>query len=611
MFPPSATDLALTGLVSAKDAGEKLVCALQSGTAPLQLSMFSVENGRFYVSGGLDGLVLTPSGMAVRETALFTDLDKLRTANAPREPAGAFDDVFIGFDAAWTNWFHWLCFALVRSSLAAELLPPSCRILLPDYNEPGRSRVRAETCQQSIVAAGLAERITLVSPGLYSANRVRFLWSNLAQPAEVMRLDAFHRVFRRMRRGLRRHDDMPNRLLIARDRDANSRLHPVATALLHRLAAAHGFVPMHFAEMDFAAQSEAMFNANAVVGVHGAGLTNVLFGRPSLRVLELNQTIGEEAEPRPWFRRLCVGRHQRHRMLSTEPGHLTEEHLERALTELCEGLPPPRSVTRAVAAVRASAQPPVLATVCNTTPNALQVALWLKRDGVQSVIDLADVLGEPGDVGLTGLAWHDGMLYCAVQSTTRPRILLLDRRLTPVRSITDPGFADLHSLTVEQDGLLIASTGNGRVFRYKFSDERLETLCALGDNVHLNSACRSGEGILVCCQDLSPLDPAARGGGVYDATARRVLLDGLGYPHSVMPAGDGFIVLDSGRGRVLRFGHEGVRQVCQLGGFLRGATLHHDTLFIAAGPQRLVSRSTGEIQHQRTMRQALQESVAL
>lgn len=362
-------DLALTGLVAAEDAGEHSVCVLQSGTAPLQLSMFSVENGRFCVGGGLDGLVLTPSGMAVRETALFSDLDQVRAANAPPESAEAIDDVFIGFDAAWTNWFHWLCFALVRSSLAAELLPPSCRILLPDYNEPGRSRVRAETYQQSIVAAGLVERITLLPPGLYSANRVRFLWSNLPRPIEVMRLEAFHRVFRRMRRGLRRHDDLPNRLLIARDRDANPRLDPPATALLHRLAAARGFVPMHFAEMDFAAQTEAMFNADAVVGVHGAGLTNVLFARPSLRVLELNQTIGEEAEPRPWFRRLCMGRHQRHRMLSTEPGHLTEENLERALTELCKGLPPRRSVTRAVAAVPASARPTILATVCNTTPN--------------------------------------------------------------------------------------------------------------------------------------------------------------------------------------------------------------------------------------------------
>ena len=57
---------------------------------------------------------------------------------------------------------------------------------------------------------------------------------------------------------------------------------------------------------------------------------------------------------------------------------------------------------------------------------------------------------------------------------------------------------------------------------------------------------------------------------MFDATNSRVLLDGLGQPHSLMRDGDGFLVLDSGGGRVVRFDAAGVRQEQPLDGFLRG-----------------------------------------
>jgi len=38
-----------------------------------------------------------------------------------------------------------------------------------------------------------------------------------------------------------------------------------------------------------------------VVAAHGAGLSNLVFGRQGLRVLELNDYIGDEPYLRPWF----------------------------------------------------------------------------------------------------------------------------------------------------------------------------------------------------------------------------------------------------------------------------------------------------------------------
>ena len=293
-------------------------------------------------------------------------------------------------------------------------------------------------------------------------------------------------------------------------------------------------------------------------------------------------------------------------MLRTDIGDLTMEQLEPAVATLSHWPSSPHWT-----ASERAAGPTLLATVCNTVPNATPVALWLGCGETQRVIDLGDTIGHPGDVGLTGLAWHAGRLYCAVQTSTESRIVVLDRSLSHVATIASAEFADLHSLTVMGDGLLIASTGNGRVLRHDFADGRIETLCDLSTEVHLNSACRDGEDLLVCCQSLQPLDRAARHGGIYSVAERRVLLDDLGYPHSVMHIGDEFLVLDSGRSRVLRFGRDGIRQEQRLEGFLRGASLSGGALFVAAGPQRLVSRSTGNIWHERTLREALTERLTL
>jgi hypothetical protein len=107
-------------------------------------------------------------------------------------------------------------------------------------------------------------------------------------------------------------------------------------------------------------------------------------------------------------------------------------------------------------------------------------------------------------------------------------------------------------------------------------------------------------------------DPSVcRGGGVFNMTDRRVLVGDLGFPHSVLAASDGLLVLDSARSRVLRFDRSGIRQTQKLEGFVRGICVLDDRVFVASGPQRLVSRSTGKIRLERTFREALTEHVVL
>jgi hypothetical protein len=447
---------------------------------------------------------------------------------------------------------------------------------------------------------------------------LRFLWTEPGAPTDITYLAEFQRVFASIRRGLRDCPDLPRRLLIARNRATDTRLEPTETDLLHRIAAEHGFVPMHFETMDFHSQAAAMFNAEAVIGVHGAGLANLVFGRDNLRVLEINRSIGEESLPRPWFYILAIARRQRYLVLNHDAGELNATRLHTAIdTLLAHPAASHRThlATKPATAPAAPREPVLLATVCNTVPSAAPFALWLGRGSDQAVVDLGAVL-ESGDTGLTGLAWHAGQLYVAVQSNHEARIVVLDRQLCPVRTITDPRFVDLHSLTALPDGLLIAATGAGLVLHYRFSDHAIETLCTLGRAVHLNSACCHGDDLLVCCQSVAEIAPQAdvaapRAGGVFSMTERRVLVDGLAFPHSVMLANDGFLVLDSGRSRVLRFDRNGIREEQVLEGFLRGMCLLGDRLFVSSGPQRLVSRSTGQIRYERTLREALVERVVL
>lgn len=186
----------------------------------------------------------------------------------------------------------------------------------------------------------------------------------------------------------------------------------------------------------------------------------------------------------------------------------------------------------------------LLATVCNTTPNAVPYALWLAANDDEYLVDLSDVLGRPGDGGLTGMACHGARIYVAVQSAEAARILVLNRHLVPIDVVASPDFMDIHSLHISGDSLLVCSTGRQAVIRVDVSDHRATTLCEFDAPIHLNSACFDGPELLVCCHYPGRVVPEASGGGVIDATERRVVLAGLEQPHSLKPWDSGFLVLD-------------------------------------------------------------------
>ena len=317
---------------------------VRAGSQPLmpavRLDMVTIRNGWFAIGDRLDGLVLTGDRKAVRETAMFTRLldrpDLQPSIDLPQSEI-ALDDVFLGFDGGWVNWYHWLCFALGRSAIAAGLLGNRTQIAFPDYSARQQVGFSAASWRQSLDAFGLAGKARFLPPGLYRASAIRFFWTRPDEPTDLTYLDAFHEVFARVRRGLRSCPESPRRLLLSRTGAGDTRISETETALVDALASRNGFTTLHPHELDFRAQAEALFNAECIIGVHGAGLTNILFGRSTLRVLELNLRLDGETLPRPWFYLLAQSRRQRYVMLDRDAGDLTRDRLQAAIDVLCDG----------------------------------------------------------------------------------------------------------------------------------------------------------------------------------------------------------------------------------------------------------------------------------
>ncbi len=147
------------------------------------------------------------------------------------------------------------------------------------------------------------------------------------------------------------------------------------------------------------------------------------------------------------------------------------------------------------------------------------------------------------------------------------RILVFDRHLECSETITHPDFNDIHSLCIANGTLLVVSTGNQSIIAIDLTDHTATTLFQTDHKIHVNSAFYADTGLLVCCQSPGHLLASAQHGGVLDITNQHVVLDRLGFPHSLLPTGDKFIVLDSSGERVIRFNRSGMVQQQALTGF--------------------------------------------
>ncbi len=304
------------------------------------LDLYSLDNATFFVGHGLDGTILAEDGRPVHQTAAFRGLqaagegeETILDLPEPRQ----LDEVFVGFDGAWRNYFHWLCFGLTKSFLAARHLDPNVVIAVPDYGDASRAgpiSFSETTWRQSLEFSGLAPRVTALPAGVYRARIVHFFWTTPREPTDIMILGGFKAVFDAM---LAHAEPVPTKfenIHLARASTVTSRIDAGPGEILGRVLERRGFCTVGFEGADLRQQLSIFANARRVVSPHGAGLANTLFHRGGLRVLELNKPLDGSRVFRPWFFVTAAIRNHRYATLDSEMEDFSEAHVESAIAAL-------------------------------------------------------------------------------------------------------------------------------------------------------------------------------------------------------------------------------------------------------------------------------------
>lgn len=307
--------------------------------AHIKLDLIEISCGFFSMQPGHDGILYDADGRPDADTLLFRDpklpiLDREALLSHARKLDFS---PFVLVDCVWFNYYHWLCVALPKMILARHIAGLSANIVIPDYD----ARVAAglptaytrQVWQQTLQQFGLEASTMCLAPGVYCADKIYTLRIQPAQPAFVSLLPDFDRLMAPLRERLARDDSSPKRLLVVRRHDP--RLQAWEDEVIRSAAQRFGFVTIDLQNFDFVQQAQLFFNADIVVAPHGAGLSNLIFGRDSLRVLEINFVFPGETGLRPWFYLLAMTRNQTYSFLNAANGELAPERVETAFADLC------------------------------------------------------------------------------------------------------------------------------------------------------------------------------------------------------------------------------------------------------------------------------------
>jgi hypothetical protein len=182
------------------------------------------------------------------------------------------------FFECWSgNYFHWMTRCLPKAIILADMYPND-PLLVPSRLK--RNRFLTE----SLKRAGLYDRVlqlrsprvlvrelnVLVGMGTMNEYALRVVRERLSAPQSSQQSAMGARIF------VSRAGASWRKLL--NENEVRDRLRELS------------FEVVDFGKLSFAEQIEVSAHASILVGVHGAGLTNMLFARPGLQVVEIEET---------------------------------------------------------------------------------------------------------------------------------------------------------------------------------------------------------------------------------------------------------------------------------------------------------------------------------
>jgi len=232
---------------------------------------------------GKDGYVILPDGSYCLEN---TSEKWLRGNPAyfqriQAKPVFLSGDYFSLMSMHCREHYHWLHDVLTSVYGLLPLLPPTTRFLVPEGTPPERI--------ETLKAIGIDPReVTFYDP----AKPVRLERLHFAPPAAPHRFDDPEAI-QWLRKRLSDHFELQPehllRLYVARIGTATRRI--ANEEEVGSILSEYGFTMVQSEDLSLEDQARLFAQAEAIVGPHGAGLTNMLFSKSGCRVLDI--TAGE------------------------------------------------------------------------------------------------------------------------------------------------------------------------------------------------------------------------------------------------------------------------------------------------------------------------------
>jgi Glycosyltransferase 61 len=292
-----------------------------------------VEDATIFVQPGYDGVVLDRKRQVLRETCYYSKIWREQAKSGLIEtdvPQYELDELFVSFDAAWFVYYHWLCFAIGPAALALPVLSSTVPIGFPDYADRSGLHGAAFTAtvhEQAISATVPRSRTLLLPRGQYRIKRAYVLYVAHSQNTDITLHPLFNLAFQRI--GARLAIDGPRtRIFVSRLlQGKNARIDPAEDARFQAMSAAHGFAKVYLEELDFLSQVRLFTQAEAVLGPHGGGLTNMLFARQGSKLIELSRDIDNNHTLRPWFYLIAAGGEHSYTVLNRDEGDFSDQRI--------------------------------------------------------------------------------------------------------------------------------------------------------------------------------------------------------------------------------------------------------------------------------------------
>ena len=273
----------------------------------ISLNLYVIENAKVLFGTGVDGVVIDKDSNVIAEPSCFHDREFLdrRMNELTTEPEGThLKTAFVACDAAWNNYYHWICYGLAKAKLAEPFLPQDAVNIVPLYEQRGTGQKMAykeSVYHESISLFDFKHPVLKFSPGVVKVDRLYFIWTQPRLPPDILISPAFKNIFNQLSNRLEVDESLPSKIFLSRRQAGSRRFDPSFEEQLVHLTSQFGFTTVVLEDLSFKEQITLFRNATHIISPHGAAFTNLLFKPDRARVLEINHDIDGQGFLRACF----------------------------------------------------------------------------------------------------------------------------------------------------------------------------------------------------------------------------------------------------------------------------------------------------------------------